>query len=115
MCIFPFLMFITTSHFFLFCFGELLSVVSPAAIISSHASVSAAVFTLPVYSCEAKDDLKRMWGRGTFACGHWWGKAKTTDGLYSVFNPDSTSIILSSLQECPHCMLNLTRQVTIRI
>lgn len=54
-------------------------------------------------------------GEGNVACDHRWGKTKTTDGLCSVFNPDSASLILSSLQECPHCMLDLTRQVTIRI
>lgn len=88
--------------------------VSPGAIISSRTSVSAAVFTLHVYSGEVKDDLKQG-GEGNVACDHRWGKTKTTDGLCSVFNPDSTSLILSSLQECPHFMLDLTRQVTIRI
>lgn len=75
---------------------------SPASIISSHASfcVSAAVFRLPVYSSNMKNDVR--WGEGNVGCGHWGGKTKTTDGVCSVFNPDSTSLILSSLQECPH-------------
>lgn len=88
--------------------------VSPGAIIISQTSVSAAVFTLHVYSGETKDDLRQGEGNN-IACGHWWGKTKTTDGLCSVFNPDSTPLILSSLQDCPHCMLDLTRQVTIQI
>lgn len=103
-------------HHFFFCFVIVNCVfASLAAVISSHASlsVSAAVFTLPVYSGETKNDLKQ--GEGKVACGHWWGKTKTTDGLCSVFNPDSTSLILSSLQECPHCMLDPTHQMTIRI
>lgn len=62
---------------------------SPGAIISSHTSVSAAVFKLHVYSGETEDDLKP--GEGTIACIHWWGKTKTTDGLCSVLNPDFTS------------------------
>lgn len=51
--------------------------------------VSAAVFTLRVYSVETRNDLRQ--GEGNVACGHWLGKTKTTDGLRSVFNPDSTS------------------------
>lgn len=35
---------------------------SPGAIISSHTSVSAAVFTLHVYSSETKDDLRQGGG-----------------------------------------------------
>lgn len=62
--------------------------------------ILAAVFTLPVYPGETKNDLKG--GRVNVACGHWWGKNKTTDGLCSVFNPDSLSLIRSSLQECLH-------------
>lgn len=35
-------------------------------------------------------------------------KTKTTDGPCSVCNPDSVTLILSSLQECPHRVVDLT-------
>lgn len=60
--------FVTQSHLCLFCDFELSECLSPGAIISSHTTVSAAVFTLHVYSGETKDDLKQ--GEGTITWIH---------------------------------------------
>ena len=66
-------------------------ILSPPAAAITGSSFLLQLFTQPsVYSGETKNDL-RQGGEGKVAYGHWWGKTKTTDGLRSVSNPDSTS------------------------
>lgn len=72
------------------------SFLTPCAVIHS------AVFTLHIYSSEMKNDFTNGGGRAALLVFTGGGKTKTTDGLWSgIFNLDSTSLIPSSLQECP--------------